>query len=194
MSTPIQEAKRALRAQVSAAVRQISAEARAAASARAGALLKAQSAWSAARSILFYAPMAGELDVWPLLTEALAGGKQILLPRFVSASRSYEVCSIGNLETDLRAGHFGIREPASTRPRSVLDRLDLILVPGVAFDHHGRRLGRGKGYYDQLLATIRGVTCGVAFDEQIVEEIPVEPHDVHLDCIVTPSRWVKVKP
>ena len=90
-------------------------------------------------------------------------------------------------------GHFGIREPRSHCARFPSDQLDLILVPGVAFDLHGRRLGRGKGYYDQLLGALRGTTCGVAFDQQIVDEIPVEPHDVRLDCILTPTRWVELK-
>jgi 5-formyltetrahydrofolate cyclo-ligase len=66
------------------------------------------------------------------------------------------------------------------------------LVPGVAFDLHGRRLGRGKGFYDRLLADVRGKTCGVAFDEQIVREVPVEPHDSDVNCILTPTRWIEL--
>jgi 5-formyltetrahydrofolate cyclo-ligase len=69
----------------------------------------------------------------------------------------------------------------------------LILVPGVAFDLHGGRLGRGKGYYDRLLKELRGTTCGVAFDQQVVEAIPVEPHDVRLDHVLTPTRWIERK-
>ena len=70
-----------------------------------------------------------------------------------------------------------------------LNRLDLVLVPGVAFDLNGRRLGRGKGYYDRLLAEFEGWTCGVAFDQQVVEAVPSEPHDMRLTCLVTPTRW-----
>ena len=70
-----------------------------------------------------------------------------------------------------------------------LNRLDLVLVPGVAFDAQGRRLGRGKGFYDRLLAKVRGHKCGVAFDVQIVSGLPEEPHDVRVDSILTPSRW-----
>jgi len=68
-------------------------------------------------------------------------------------------------------------------------RLDLALVPGVAFDLNGHRLGRGKGYYDRLLAMLTGPACGVAFDQQIVSQVPNEPHDVRLSCILTPTRW-----
>jgi 5-formyltetrahydrofolate cyclo-ligase len=189
----IREAKQALRNQVGAVLKQIPQEQRVAASARARALLERQALWQAARSVLFFAPMPEELDAWPLLVSALAAGKQVALPRFVAASRSYEACWILNLETDVQAGYFGIREPRSHCARVSSGKLDLILVPGVAFDLHGRRLGRGKGYYDQLLGALRGTTCGVAFEEQIVDEVPLEPHDVRLKYIITPNRWVAVE-
>ena len=166
---------------------------RAAASDRARALLTAQARWQASQSVLFYAALPEELDVWPLLVEALSTTKQVFLPRFVAESRSYEACQILDLETDLQAGRFGIREPVSRCARLSFSQVDLILVPGVAFDLHGHRLGRGKGYYDQLLKVVRGTTCGVAFDQQITDEIPVEPHDVRLDYIVTPMRWIELK-
>ena len=75
-------------------------------------------------------------------------------------------------------------------PEDLAYLLDVVLVPGVAFDLGGRRLGRGAGYYDRLLTGVRGTTCGVAFDEQISGELPVEPHDVHVNCILTPTRWL----
>jgi 5-formyltetrahydrofolate cyclo-ligase len=73
-----------------------------------------------------------------------------------------------------------------------LKRLDLVLVPGLAFDRHGRRLGRGRGYYDRLLAEVPGTSCGVAFDEQLVASDPVGPLDVPLNCILTPSHWIEI--
>jgi len=190
---------------------------RADASAQARALLGSQPRWQKAKTILFFAPLPGELDVWPMLGEALGGGKRVFLPRFVegggkpkqrpevrgqrSEARGpgttkqpgrYVVCEVSDLDKDLRLGQFGIREPASHCLELSLNRLDLTLVPAVAFDLHGRRLGRGKGFYDQLLAVVRGTTCGVAFDQQIVGEIPVEPHDVHVNCILTPTRWIEL--
>jgi 5-formyltetrahydrofolate cyclo-ligase len=159
------------------------------ASERARALLSAQPLWREARSILLYAPMAEELDVWPLLGQALAAGKTVGLPRFDPGAGRYLACQVRDPEQDIRIGHYGIREPAWHGAGFLLNRLDLILVPGVAFDLQGRRLGRGKGYYDQLLAALRGVTCGVAFDQQIVDAIPVVAHDVRVNCILTPTRW-----
>ena len=82
-----------------------------------------------------------------------------------------------------------MREPREHCAALALNRLDFVLVPGVAFDLDGRRLGRGKGYYDRLLATVTGAACGVAFDRQIVPRVPSEPHDARLNCILTPTRW-----
>jgi 5-formyltetrahydrofolate cyclo-ligase len=193
MQTTIREAKQALRDRVSALLKRMGPGERAAASTRARALLAAQAPWKRAQWVLFFAPLPEELDVWPLLTEALSAGKRVALPRFVAETRTYEACPILDPQVDLQVGHFGIREPAGRCARLPSNRLDLILVPGIAFDLHGRRLGRGKGYYDQLLRALRGTTCGVAFDQQIVDEIPIAPHDVPLDCILTPTRWVNLR-
>jgi 5-formyltetrahydrofolate cyclo-ligase len=181
--------KPALRRAILGVVNSMSPSERALSSERARALLAAQSLWRDARSVLLYAPMAGELDVWPLLDPALAAGKTVGLPRFDSKAGVYLACQVRDPLQDIRTGHYGIREPAAHCAEFLLNRLDLILVPGVAFDLQGRRLGRGKGYYDQLLAVLRGVTCGVAFDQQIVDAIPVVAHDVQVNCILTPTRW-----
>jgi len=166
--------------------------ARAQAAAQARALLEKQTRWQAAKTILFFAPHREELDVWPLLESALALGKTIVLPRFDAAANGYVSCQIKNLVTDITPGQFGIREPRSSCAVVPLNWLDFVLVPGVAFDLHGRRLGRGQGYYDQILPAVRGTTCGVAFDEQIVSEVPVGPHDVSFGCLLTPTRWVEL--
>ena len=221
MSLHNQDSKSTLRQHVRQKLLAMTEAQRAGASAQARELLKAQLQWREARSILFFAPLAEELDVWPLVGEALGAGMRVFLPRFVNTgekplkrfgdprrpadtqlkqgvnergltpgSGRYVVCEIRDLEKDIRLGQFGIREPVGACAELPLNRLDLILVPGVAFDLHGRRLGRGKGFYDTLLAVVRGTTCGVAFDEQIVGEVPVEPHDVHVNCILTPTRWI----
>ena len=88
-------------------------------------------------------------------------------------------------------GKFGVREPAERCAPVPLNRLDLVLVPGIAFDIRGGRLGRGQGYYDRLLSAVTGLKCGVAFDEQIVDAVPVGPLDVRLNCILTPTRWIE---
>jgi 5-formyltetrahydrofolate cyclo-ligase len=187
----IAEAKGFLRKEIRARLVGLTPAQRAAASSHACALLEKQAVWKQAKVIFFYAPLPEELDIWPLVRDSTAAGKTVALPRFDSATQRYVACQIEDLSKDLAHGQFGIREPGGHCIAVPPNRLDLILVPGVAFDVHGRRLGRGKGFYDQMLASVRGTTCGVAFDEQIVEAIPVEPHDVHLNCILTPTRWIE---
>ena len=186
------ELKSNVRQQVRKQLGSLSEARRAEDSGQARTLLAAQDSWKNAASVLFYAPVAGEVDIWPLLTHALSLGKTVALPRFESSSNCYVACAIQDPARDLQAGQFGIREPNEHCGTKLLNRLDLILVPGIAFDLTGRRLGRGKGFYDQLLAVVNGRTCGVAFEEQLVDEVPVEAHDIRLDFILTPKRWLEV--
>jgi 5-formyltetrahydrofolate cyclo-ligase len=192
MGTEIQDSKRALRGRIREQLKTISEEQRTAGSQQARALLASQPRWAAAHSVLFFAPLPGELDVWPMLEDALVAGKVVALPRFVAETGAYVACAVQDLAKDLIPGRFGIREPADGCAQIALNRLDLALVPGVAFDLQGRRLGRGRGFYDRMLETMRGTTCGVAFDEQIVRDVPVEPRDVSVNCILTPTRWIEL--
>ena len=180
-----------MRAQVRAELAQLPTAERMAASALARNRLQQQKVWKDASRVLFYAPLPDELDVWPLVEEALNAGKIIALPRFVETRDGYGACRICDVASDLCIGRFGIREPADHCDEIELKRLDLILVPGVAFDLLGRRLGRGKGFYDRLLGLTAGTTCGAGFDPQIVRELPVAPHDVLVNCILTPTRWIE---
>jgi len=159
-------------------------------SARARSLLEEQAVWLRADAVVFFAPMPEEVDLWALAEKALGDGKTVGLPRFNAERNQYSACAVSDLKGDVKAGRFGIVEAGDSCSELTLKRLDLILVPGLAFDSQGRRLGRGKGYYDQWLATVQGKTCGVAYDEQIEREIPVEPHDKLVDCILTPTRWI----
>lgn len=184
-------AKTLMREEVRVRVKALSPATRAAHSIALCARLRAQQNWQQARAILFFAPRPDEPDVWPLLDEALASNKTVALPSFVPASNSYVPRRILDPNRDLVVGKFGIREPADLSPEMELNQLDLVLVPGVAFDARGGRLGRGRGFYDQLLAAVCGTKCGVAFDEQVVNAVPVGPLDVSLNCILTPTRWIE---
>jgi 5-formyltetrahydrofolate cyclo-ligase len=185
----IDAAKSALRSAIRDSLNKMTPDERVAASEAACARLEEQVIWQKARSVLFYAPMPGEINVWRLFTDALRAGKTVLLPRYSLDEKAYVACHVVDAERDLRAGQFGIREPNESCEKISSNRLDLTLVPGIAFDLDGHRLGRGKGFYDQLLAALQGPTCGVAFDQQIVGSVPTEPHDMRLSCILTPTRW-----
>lgn len=184
--------KAALRKQIRTKLSRLSPGQRQAATSAICALLPAHQVWQEAKSILFYAPLPDEVDIWPLLQTAVSKGKIVLLPRFVPNRNSYEVCPIARLDQTLLAGKFGIREPDHQSACFPLNQLDLVLVPGVAFSLNGHRIGRGKGFYDRLLAQYSGVKCGIAFDEQIEADLPVESHDVVMNCIRTPTRWLEV--
>ena len=192
MPDSLSEQKSACRALARKALGALSPEQRKGASRTICETLVKRDAWQKASSVLLFAPMADEPDVWSLVELAIASGKTVALPRFVAADGQYEAASIQDPLSDVGAGKFGILEPAAHCKAAELNRLDLVLVPGVAFDWHRRRLGRGRGFYDRLLAEVSGTTCGVAFDQQMVEAIPVEPHDVRLNCILTPSHWLEL--
>jgi 5-formyltetrahydrofolate cyclo-ligase len=185
----IQNSKSALRAKIRTAIEKISPAVRAVESMDLCARLKAQ--MQSARTILFFAPLPDEPDVWPLLAKSLAGGKTIALPFFAAEKRTYGARQVKNAATEIIAGKFGLREPAPSCAEIPLEHFDLVLVPGLAFDLSGSRLGRGKGFYDHLLEETGGVKCGVGYDFQLWETIPTEPHDVKVDFILTPTRCLK---
>ena len=135
--------------------------------------------------------MPKEPDVWLALAEALPEGKIVALPRLDKVNQRYAPRRVQNLRTEITAGHFGIREPAANCLEMPLADFELVLVPGVAFDLHGHRLGRGKGYYDRWLAGYAGTKIGVAFDEQIVEMVSAGKQDVRMNFILTPTRCVR---
>lgn len=146
-----------------------------------------------AHRILFYAPLADELDVWPLLEKILKTKTVCALPAFDDITHSYSARQVKNLETDIFNGKFGVSEPLADCEEIPLNEFDLVLVPGMAFDLSGNRLGRGKGFYDRILSAASGVKCGVAYDFQLQEKIPVEAHDAKVDFVFTPSRCVRAK-
>lgn len=187
----LQESKQVLRALVRVRLAVLSPQYRAAAAAQMVMCLASRPEWARATNVLLFAPLPDELDVWPLLELALAAGKTVALPAFVPGTNSYVARQIVDPARDVVPGKFGVREPVGTCAEVPLKQLDLVLVPGIAFDARGGRLGRGKGFYDRLLLGVRGTKCGVAFDEQLVDAVPVGPLDIRLNCILTPTRWIE---
>lgn len=192
MSSPA-EAKLLLRTRLRAELKAHSRASSAGTSTEFCARLTASSPWQNARAVLLFFPLPSEPDISPLLGDALAAGKLLALPRFNAATNAYEAVRVMDAVRELATGPFQVREPVAACPVVPLNRLDLALVPGLGFDLRGRRLGRGKGHYDRLLAGFGGRKIGVAFDFQIVAEVPCEAHDIVLDDIVTSARWIEAK-
>jgi len=185
------EAKAELRQQIRTSLGKISLAVRTVESMELCARLEPQ--LQSAHTILFFAPLADELDVWPLFEKLLPSKRICALPSFDEAIQFYSARRIRSLETDIVTGKFGISEPLDNCEEIPLDRFDLVLVPGMAFDLSGNRLGRGKGFYDRILSVASGIKCGVAYDFQLVDQIPTEPHDAKVNFIFTPNRCVKRK-
>jgi len=146
-----------------------------------------------AGSILFFAPLAQEPDIWPLLEATVQAGKTVALPWFNPVTQQYQARRVTDLATDIVTGKFGVREPAESCEEIPLDQFHLVLVPGLAFDPTGNRLGRGRGYYDRLLKATKGIKCGICHGLQLTATVPAEPHDAKVDFIFTPERCLRAK-
>ena len=191
MTASATNSKIELRQKIRAALADVSPTVRMAASIELGERLQAQ--MQSAHTILFFAPLPDELDVWPVLELSMALGNTCALPFFDAEKKTYGARVLNKLATEIVTGKFGAREPAAGCAEIPLNRFDLVLVPGMAFDLHGNRLGRGQGFYDRILAEASGVKCGVCYDGQLLEKIPTEPHDAKVTFILTPSRCVRRK-
>jgi 5-formyltetrahydrofolate cyclo-ligase len=139
--------------------------------------------------ILIFLSTAHEVDTSSIAIQAWRDGKRVLAPRVSWEQRRMLPVEIQSLTTDVEPGQMGIREPTEGLPVPVLD-IDLVVVPGLAFDERGNRLGRGRGFYDRFLShrDLRAVSCAIALEEQIVPEVPVGEHDKPVQMIVTDER------
>ncbi len=138
-----------------------------------------------AQTVGVYMPLTDEVNIAPLFETP---GKTFYIPAFDEAASIYRMA---RLTAELKKGRFGIPEPA-VPVFAAGDELDLIIVPGVAFDRAGRRIGRGGGFYDRLLPQYRAVRAGICFDFQCLEAIPGEEHDVKMNFVATETKILKI--
>jgi 5-formyltetrahydrofolate cyclo-ligase len=191
-SNSLDFAKSDLRARVRDRVRAMDAGARAEASRHACDRLATDRRFADASSVMLYMPLRSELDVTPLAEAALRQGKRVSMPKADADRGTLTPIGIDRLDSDsMPADSMGVRTPASG-PEVPADSLDLVVVPGIAFDRAGRRLGRGAGYYDRFLARLpqSTATAGICFDEQLVDAVPHGAHDRTVDCVFTPSHTI----
>lgn len=139
-------------------------------------------AWRAAGVVLLYHALPDEVNTELLIERAVFMGKTVLLPVVVGDDLELRVYEG---DSSLSVGAFGIKEPIGpVFPLSEYDSINLAIVPGMAFDAYGNRLGRGKGYYDRLLPRLRNaMKIGVCFPFQMVERVPSEVHDVKVEIL-----------
>ena len=184
--------KRSLREHLLRARAALPVAERAAASRAAAGIVEATRAWRAARVVALYAPVGAEVDTAELVERALRAGKRLAWPILRPSGLALEFATCA--PADLVAGPAGTREPPPLASPAPLEELDMVVVPGVAFDEEGHRLGRGRGHYDATLRLLpeRATRVGLAFELQVVPSVPCEPHDVRLDAIATERRLVSV--
>jgi 5-formyltetrahydrofolate cyclo-ligase len=137
------------------------------------------------QTVLFFASFKSEVDTFFLIRHAFSQGKKVILPKVLRDERRLIIVEINDLD-DLELSYMGILEPISYI-HFPIDKIDLIVMPGAAFDRKRNRLGYGGGYYDKLLSEMvkRPPTIAIAYQEQIIDEVPVEGHDIKVDMIIT---------
>lgn len=141
-----------------------------------------------AKTILSYMPYGKEANILPLNQWILDSGKNLCIPR-VKDSTVMEAIKIEDLDKGLVKKAFGILEPQDNLGAIDIHEIDLVLVPGVAFDKYGNRLGHGKGYYDRFLSkcSVNTIFIGICYSFQLLESIPFSSHDVKVHYIITES-------
>lgn len=180
--------KAVMRAAVLAARDRLDPEWREQASVRITATLLQLPAQTAANAVLAYAAFRSEFDTRVFNEHVLASGRTLLLPRIDRAIRRLRLYVVASLTDDVVPGVWGILEPDPARCReATIDEADFVLMPGVAFDARGGRLGYGGGFYDRLLAGVRVdlPKVAAAFSTQVVDAVPTDSHDVRITTLVT---------
>jgi len=154
--------------------------------------LFAQVEFKKAKTVMFYIAKSGEVETEEMIKESLKNKKKVVVPKV--NGDDLKLCELLNWNDDLKIGTFGIKEPKEEALRPVaLEEIDLMIAPGISFDLKGNRLGYGRGYFDRLLAKLskRTKVFGLAFDLQIVEDVPSFFHDRALNKIITEQRIIE---
>lgn len=153
-----------------------------------------------ANTILIYLPIKGEVDLSYLLKKPATApllNKKFVLPRVVPKMAKKEgkmdLYYVKKIEKDTIKGSFNILEPKSHLKITGPKDLDLAIIPGIAFSMDGHRIGYGKGFYDRLLKKTKCPKFGVAYDFQIVDNVPGEKHDIKMDIIITDKKIYHMK-
>lgn len=140
-----------------------------------------------AKNVLFYVSFGNEADTIRLIAENFSK-KNIFVPKV--NGRNLEIYQIESID-DLKTGAFGILEPKTDLKTENLDKIDMAFIPGIAFDRIGHRIGFGKGFYDILNKKLSCLKVGLAYNFQIVENIPADKHDEPVDLIITDSEIIE---
>lgn len=182
--------KNLLREQMHALRRQLDPARKAAASRAIVSRLEALPIFQQTQAIHTYVAWRHEVENHDLIHRLLQQGRRVAMPKVEPATGQLQHYFIAGF-SELQTGAFGILEPPSDPNRlAAPSQFDLVLVPGLAFDRAGSRLGMGKGHYDRFLAAVRTPKIALAYDFQLVEKLPVEAHDQCVNIIVTEKEVI----
>jgi 5-formyltetrahydrofolate cyclo-ligase len=192
-------AKRRIRVASAKAVDELSRDEKVRLSEQIRAHVAHSSEFASARTIAMYCALESEVDLADLMQAALDAGRDVVLPVTDTEGHSIRFVSVEDPLRDLAVGALGIMEPRRGMPLNDVSHLDLVLVPGRAFDASGGRLGRGGGYYDGMLSRMRPraaggpAKLGICYGCQMVAAVPMEPRDVRVDGVATErgATWVR---
>jgi 5-formyltetrahydrofolate cyclo-ligase len=187
---PERDEKRALRERMRATRRGLPPAARAEASAAITRHVRASAEWRRAGCVGLYASFRDEVDTAALLDAAREEGRRVALP--VVTGRDLVFRDVTDPARRLSASRLGVPEPGEDAPVVPLDAIHLFVVPGLAFDRQGGRLGYGAGFYDRALAGLPAPRVLIAFAAQEVARVPAEPHDRPMDAIVTEDGYLAI--
>ena len=190
----LREAKRVLRERILAARDALDARTRASDSQSIARRIASLGSFRGASCVVLTLAFRSEWDTRALLDDALARGAAVALPRVNEATRMIELHRVRDPAADVAPGYRGIPEPLASLPRVEPRDVEWILVPGVAFDVQGRRLGYGGGYYDRLLPPLPPAAPRIAgaFELQLIDDIPAAPHDLTVNAVATPGRLAEI--
>ncbi len=188
----VAETKKTMRARLRARLRAIPADELHARSGAACRRLCETARFADAEALMIFLPLTHEVDARPIAVRAWQEAKTVTVPLVSYDQRRMMPLAIRSLAEPMEADRYGVRTPIDGEPIPP-EMIDLVVVPGLAFDLEGRRIGRGGGFYDRFLAqpAFGGWSCGLALEEQIVERVPTAEHDVKLDLLVTDRRVVR---
>lgn len=181
-----QPTKSTIRKHLRAVLDGMSEEARHTKSLSACSLVSSSAEFQAARVVMVYVSTSAEVDTASLALRAWQAGKTVVVPKVSWDQRRMLPVEITSLNTGMTTTGPGVREPIAGNPMPV-EFIDLVIVPGLGFTKTGYRIGRGMGFYDRFLAQSNfvGLSCGLAFTEQIIDDLPVLDHDMPLSMLAT---------
>ena len=142
-----------------------------------------------AKVVMLFLPLGKEINTGFAVERAFEQGKVVVVPKVLWADREMAAVRMVSIDCEMRAGRYGLREPVSGG-NVPIDQIDLVVVPGLGFDAHGNRLGRGGGFYDRFLSNsdCRAVLCGLGFERQVIDELPTKKFDVKMDMLATDQQ------